>query len=121
MSAFCKLSRCIGFRMKSALCSGALLVLLWVGVGSGAHAQLPDIGGGGGGIDLPSIGGGGGIDVPLDPNSIEERVPPALRDAAPELLTPRPTDPVVLDHGAALRAVRERRAIPLNDLVKAVA
>jgi hypothetical protein len=88
-----------------------------------AHAQLPDLG-----ETLGDVGESVGIEVPTDPGGavedIIENVPPAGGGSGSERsesglpLAPRT---VVVDHAAALKAVRDRRALPLNDLLKGVA
>jgi hypothetical protein len=100
--------------MKSTI-TRLLAGVLAVGLATGAHAQLPDLGDvlDGGGVPDPGeiLGGGGGN---LLPPAVEEALPEGLRQPAP----PRT---VVIDHAAALRAVRDHRALPLDDLMKGVA
>jgi hypothetical protein len=95
---------------------GAALALILMGPLSEATAQgLPDLGIGGGGganIELPNIGGGD------SGSSGVLGVDPGISLPGPQL--PAST-PVTLDQSAAVKAVQDRRALPLNDLLKAVA
>jgi len=104
-------------KLSGRALSAISLTLLWLGPIAPAHAQLPDLGGGGGGdISVPDVGGsvgdalgglggaigggggGGGLSVPDDP-----------RLQVPNV--------VVVDHAAALKAVQDHRALPLNDVL----
>ena len=101
-----------------ALCAISL-TLGWLGPTAPLHAQLPDLGGGGGGGDLNlpvdpgnlpgdlggaiggglgGIGGGGGLSIPDQPGVQVPNV-------------------VVVDHAAALKAVQDRRALPLDNVL----
>jgi hypothetical protein len=94
--------------MRSAARSCALLAILVVCAGPGADAQLPDLDG--------SISDPGDL---LEPE-VDDVLPSPGTEFAPRVLGPDGRA-VVVDHAAALQAVQDRRALPLNDLLKRVA
>jgi hypothetical protein len=100
----------------------------WLLPATFAHAQLPDLGGGGGAdvnlpadpgnlpadlgnpsADLGGLGGLGGIGGAGGSNP---------DSGGPLLLGP---NVVVVDHAAAVKAVQDRRALPLNEILASTA
>jgi hypothetical protein len=88
-----------------------------------ANAQLLDLGETLG-LEVPDLGG------PIG-EALEDLLPPPVNDLLPPLSgqesapapqeLQRPAARTVVDHATALRAVQERRALPLNDLLRGVA
>jgi hypothetical protein len=101
----------------------AVVTAGWLFPAALAHAQLPDLGGG---------GGGGDVNLPVDPGNLPGDLGNpsgdlgglgglggiggggSNADPGGQLLVP---NVVVVDHAAAVKAVQDHRALPLNDIL----
>src|SRR5262245_15700400 len=110
-------------RLPVRVLGAVSITIACVGVATPLHAQLPDLGGGDG-------GGGGGIDLnlPVDPGNLPGDLGNLPGNAGggvgggsglslpgePRLQAP---NVVVIDQAAAVKAVQDHRALPLNDVL----
>src|SRR5439155_13114670 len=100
-----------------------VLTVAWFCPAAPLYAQLPDLGGGGG-------GGGGDLNLPVNPGNLPGDVGGLgglggvdrgnlVPDA--DVRLPQTPSIAVVDHAAAVKAVQDHRALPLNDILASAA